>query len=79
MTKKNIHEYSPKTQKILDINETMTQYFMNYLFSATPASKEAQTYLKKRNIHHKTIIAFKIGYCPDHETLLKFFTTQKYS
>lgn len=62
-------------QTIYKINELATEYYQDQLYK----SKEAQEYLKQRNINKDSIKKFKIGYAPVENKLYNYLVSQGYT
>ena len=62
-------------QTIYKINELATEYYQDQLYK----SKEAQDYLKQRNINKDSIKEFKIGYAPVENKLYNYLVSQGYT
>lgn len=62
-------------QTIYKINELATEYYQDQLYK----SKEAQEYLKQRNINKDSIKEFKIGYAPVENKLYNYLVSQGYT
>ena len=62
-------------EKLYKINELATEYYQDQLSK----SKEAQEYLKQRNINKDSIKEFKIGYAPVENNLYNYLARQSYT
>lgn len=62
-------------ETIYKINDLATQFYQEQL----KKSKEAQEYLKQRNINKNSIKEFKIGYARDDNSLYKYLKEQGYT
>ena len=62
-------------QTLYKINELATEYYQDQLSK----SKEAQEYLKQRNINKDSIKEFKIGYAPVENKLYNYLVSQGYT
>lgn len=62
-------------EKLYEINELATEYYQQKLFK----SKEAQEYLRRRQINNESIDLFKIGYAPKENELYEYLLKRGYN
>ncbi len=64
-----------RTAALAETAETAATLFTHWLWS--DAGKPGRTYLKKRGLTEETVRAFRVGFHPDHPTLLLTALTQR--
>lgn len=62
-------------EKLYEINELATEYYQQKLLE----SKEAQEYLRERQINNESIALFQIGYAPKENELYEYLLNKGYN